>query len=428
MKTYDKYKPSGIDWLGDIPSHWDVKRLKYCASINDDVLNEDTDKNYEMEYVDISSVQNGQITGKENYLFPEAPSRARRMVKDGDIIVSTVRTYLKAITRINKPRSNMIVSTGFAVVRPQKINSDFLGNLFFSEYLIAEIISRSVGVSYPAINSSEIGDIKIPLPPPSEQPPIANYLDEKTVQIDKLITNKQKLIKLLKEERTSIINEAVSGKGKNWEKKKLKYIALIKYGLGQPPKQKDDGLPLIRATNVERGKINEKDLLFVDPDDVPYDRDPVLKENDIIVVRSGAYTADSAIIPKKFEGAITGYDMVVRVVNDNPFFIAFCLLSEDVLINQLYLHRLRAAQPHLNKEELGETILFIPSKEEQTAIVRHIENETQKIDNTISKIEKEIELMREYRTALISEVVTGKVDVREHNLKKKPVAMKESTV
>ena len=128
-------------------------------------------------------------------------------------------------------------------------------------------------------------------------------------------------------------------------------------------------------------------------------------------MRSGAYTADSAIIPKEYEGAITGYDMVVRVINADSIFISYCLLSNYVLINQLYLHRLRAAQAHLNKEELGETLLLLPPSQEQQSIVRHIETSTQKIDATTSKIEKEIELLQEYRMALISEVVTGKIKV-----------------
>ena len=262
-----------------------------------------------------------------------------------------------------------------------------------------------------------------------EEIAITNYLDEKTAQIDKLIAEKRRLIELLKEERLGVINQAVT-RGINphaklkpsgiawlgdipehWEVKRLKFITKIKYGLGQPPNQKDDGLPLIRATNVERGRVVEKDLLFVDPEDIPYDRDPILKENDIIVVRSGAYTADSAIIPKKFDGAIAGYDMVLRVYKDSPYFIAFCLLSNYVLINQLYLERLRAAQPHLNKEELGETLIMLPPIEEQKQIVEFIETATGKIDATIATIEKEIGFLREYRTALISEVVTGKIKV-----------------
>jgi len=203
----------------------------------------------------------------------------------------------------------------------------------------------------------------------------------------------------------------------HWKIKRLKYSALIKYGLGQPPKQKDDGLPLIRATNIERGKIVDKGLVFIDPDDVPYDRDPVLKEHDIIVVRSGAYTADSALIPKKYEGAITGYDMVVRAIEENPIFIAYCLLSDYVLVKQLYLNKLRAAQPHLNKEELGDTLLLLPLKDEQPAIAAYLDDKTAQIDKLIANKQKLIDLLKEERTAIINQAVTKGINP---NAKLKP--------
>ncbi|MDE0561560.1 restriction endonuclease subunit S, partial [Algoriphagus sp. NF] len=195
---------------------------------------------------------------------------------------------------------------------------------------------------------------------------------------------------------------------------RLKYVGKTKYGLGQPPKQKIDGLPIIRATNVFRGKIDEKDLVFVDPDDIPYERDPILRTDDIIVVRSGAYTADSAIIPSKYDGAVTGYDMVFRC-NENffPKFVAFGLLSDYILKRQLIMHSLRAAQPHLNREELGETIIAVPSFEEQKTIVQKIETECSAIEAKKAKTQKLINLLTEYRTALISEVVTGKIKVTD---------------
>jgi type I restriction enzyme S subunit len=130
------------------------------------------------------------------------------------------------------------------------------------------------------------------------------------------------------------------------------------------------------------------------------------------VVRSDAYTADSAIIPREFDGAITGYDMVVRAEQINPLFLSYCILSDYVLVRQLYLHCLRATQPHLNREELGETIILVPDEEEQLQIVNYIQTINAKIDGTISKLEKEIVLLNEYCTVLISEVVTGKVDIR----------------
>jgi type I restriction enzyme S subunit len=283
-----------------------------------------------------------------------------------------------------------------------------------------------VGEDRDGLNLELIKGIILPKPPLNEQLNITSYLDKKTALIDSTIRQKERLLELLQEERTAIINRAVTrGLDPNvpmkdsgvewlgqipehWEVIKIKYIAELKYGLGQPPKYKEDGLPLIRATNVYRGDIDENDLVFVDPEDVPWERDPVLKKGDIIVVRSGAYTADSAIIPQKYDGAITGYDMVVRATGILDEFLALCLLSDYVLLAQLYQHRLRAAQPHLNREELGETVILLPPLSEQEGIVKKVKLERGAIDSTIITVRKQRLLLQEYRTTLINDVVTGK--------------------
>ncbi|WP_296621762.1 restriction endonuclease subunit S, partial [Marivirga sp.] len=197
-----------------------------------------------------------------------------------------------------------------------------------------------------------------------------------------------------------------------WSIKRIKQIGEIKYGLGQPPKELIGGLPIIRATNVFRGQIDEKNMLYVDPEDVPYSRDPVLREDDIIVVRSGAYTADSAIIPKKYAGAITGYDMVLRC---NPGisakFISYCLLSKYVLNDQMLLSSLRAAQPHLNKEELGNTYIFLPRYSDQVKIADRLDKLYINISNVLNNTKKQIKILQDYRKSLIHECVTGKKQV-----------------
>lgn len=326
---------------------------------------------------------------------------------------------LKVETTVNQACCVLANSTVF----------DYRIPFYFLLAIRQEIINLSFGGGQPNISQEIVKTIKIPCPSPPEQTSIANYLDTKTTEIDQTIADKEALINLYEEEKKALINEAVT-KGLNpnaklkrsgidwlgdipehWEMKKLKYLGIIKYGLGQPPKEKEDGLPLIRATNIERGIITENNLIFVDPDDIPYERDPVLKENDIIIVRSGAYTADSAIIPKKYEGAITGYDMVFRPNKVVPQFIAYCFLSNYVLNIQLIPLTIRAAQPHLNREELGDTIILFPPLKEQTAIVQHIETETAIINDKINLAKQEIELLKEYGQALIFEAVTGKIKV-----------------
>src|SRR5581483_2963900 len=167
--TYSDYKPAGVEWLGNMPAHWKVKRLKYSTSINDENLPESTSPDFEFGYVDISSVDaSAGITAVEEMVFEDAPSRARRIVRDGDTIVSTVRTYLRAIASVRAPRENLIVSTGFAVIRPKVIKSGFLSYALKESGFVEAVMARSVGVSYPAINASEIGMIRIPLPPSIE--------------------------------------------------------------------------------------------------------------------------------------------------------------------------------------------------------------------------------------------------------------------
>ena len=433
MKTYEKYKPSGIEFIGDIPEKWESSLLKRFCNVTDGSHFSPKSENIGKPYVSVKDIGENSIDLENCNKI--ADEDFDLLVRNGccptenDILLTKDETIGRAAI-VTKEYEPFVVLSSLGILSPnEKVNSRFLYFYLISGINVDQMFSTIRGSALTRLTIERIKTLVFICPTLPEQTAIADYLDEKTEQIDKLIANKERLIKLLKEERTAIINQAVT-KGINpdaklkpsgidwlgdipehWEVKRFKFVAKIKYGLGQPPNQKDDGLPLIRATNVERGRIVEKDLIFVDPEDIPYDRDPILKEDDIIIVRSGAYTADSAIIPKKYDGAVAGYDMVVRVYEDSPVFISYCLLSNYVLINQLYLERLRAAQPHLNKEELGETLILLPKIEEQKEIVKFIESKTNEIDSTISKIEKEIELIKEYRTALISEVVTGKIKV-----------------
>ncbi len=213
LDPHPKLRPSGIDWLGAVPEHWDVMRLKHSTSINDETLSETTNPGFEMSYVDISSVhQIRGIVAVEEITFGDAPSRARRVVRDGDTIVSTVRTYLRAIAPVSNAPSNMIVSTGFAVVRPRRVFPAFLSYALRESGLIDAIVARSVGVSYPAVNASEIGALPIPLPEKGEQKAIAEFLDRETAKINSIVAKVEAAIKRLQVYRAALITAAVTGK------------------------------------------------------------------------------------------------------------------------------------------------------------------------------------------------------------------------
>lgn len=209
-----KLKPSGVDWLGDVPEHWEVKPLKWWADINRETLGQNTPEDFAFDYVDISAVGTGMLTAPpERMTFKASPSRARRIVRLGDTLVSTVRTYLKAIWYVDQDRSDLIASTGFAVLSPHKqVSPRFFAFALQSAAFINLVISRSDGVAYPAINETRLGSLKLALPPTlGEQDEIIAYLDEATVTYDQAIRSAQDEIALIQEFRTRLIADVVTG-------------------------------------------------------------------------------------------------------------------------------------------------------------------------------------------------------------------------
>lgn len=272
LPRYESYKDSGVQWLGEIPSHWDVKQLKFAVTCNDEALGENTEPDYEILYVDISNVSLTEgIKHKEELLFENSPSRARRVVKSGDVLVSTVRTYLKAITYVESAEENLIASTGFAVLRPsKKFDSKFIGYWIQSEGMVGNIVANSVGVSYPAINSTDLVRLPIVELPLSEQKNIADFLDKRLAQVDALISKQETLLEKLAEQRVALISHAVT-KGLNpdvemkesgiswlgkvptsWYLAKFKYVANISYGVGgEIDRSLMEGINLISLPNVK---------------------------------------------------------------------------------------------------------------------------------------------------------------------------------
>ena len=208
-------KDSGIEWIGEIPEGWDTKRLKHCTFINKKSLSEDTEGDYEFTYIDIGSVNSkGVISGLQNVTFGTSPGRARRILSKGDTIVSTVRTYLQSVAYFENPKPNLVCSTGFAVLTPKQeyLVPKYLYYLISSRKLIHEIMRRSVGVSYPAINASELGNLHCLIPDKYIQEEIVDYLDSKIVDIGHLVSDIQRSIELLEEYKQSLITAAVTGK------------------------------------------------------------------------------------------------------------------------------------------------------------------------------------------------------------------------
>jgi len=210
-----RLKPSGIEWVGDVPEHWVIKPLKHWVAINKCALSEKTQPDYSFNYLDIGSVGTGfLIKTPEKLYFSDAPSRARRILKKGDSIISTVRTYLKAIYFVDSIEDNLIASTGFAVLSPKEnVYPEYLGYLIQSSVFIDQVTANSVGIAYPAIAETKIGSFNIALPPnKEEQEMILHEIKVKTASIDLSISHTQQEIDLINEYRTRIISDVITGK------------------------------------------------------------------------------------------------------------------------------------------------------------------------------------------------------------------------
>ena len=210
-------KDSGIDWIGQVPGGWGVKPLKYLASYDDETLTQsEINSNQKINYVDIGAVEFTKgINSYQEISMSEAPSRARKIAKKGDTIISTVRTYLKAIAYVN---DDYIVSTGFCVVRPKKVNSKYLNYAIMSDSFTGPVSKYAWGVSYPAISSSQLVNIPIPFPESiEEQLSIVDYLDHKMLQINQLIDIKQEQIDNINKQRQTLIYDYVTGKRRGKE-------------------------------------------------------------------------------------------------------------------------------------------------------------------------------------------------------------------
>ena len=428
-RPYPKYKPSGVEWLGEVPDGWEVKPLKVIATFNDDVLSENFGEDEEIEYVDIGSVSlETGIECTETFRFGDAPSRARRRVRDGDVIASTVRTYLKAIAPVVAPPATLIVSTGFAVIRPRNgLDSHFAKFSLQSGYFVDEVISRSTGVSYPAINASEMAAISLTLPPLPEQHQIASFLDRECGKLDALQAKQERLIELLKEKRQALISHAVT-RGldptaklkpsgiewlgevpEHWRVFPAKRVSSIFVPQRNKPELNADGDGVCWMT-MEQMRAEEitTTALWVSEQAARDAGTRILKSGAVIASCVGTFglaTINNAdvIINQQLQAFIPSDQVEAK-------FLRHCVINSAGYFDQIGT---AATITYVNQLGFENMPIALPPLAEQRAIVAHLDEKCGKIDELKAKAERAIALLKERRSALISAAVTGKIDVRD---------------
>jgi type I restriction enzyme S subunit len=425
-----------------IPDHWEIKRLKFVAEINPETLPDDANSDYLFNYLDISSVDSdGRIVATEATSFGAAPSRARRIVRKGDTLLSTVRTYLTAIAHIAENVDDLIASTGFAVLRPApSLDSRFFFRLIQSKPFVTNVVAYSEGVGYPAISPSTLATLPAWVPPLPEQRAIAAFLDRETAKIDSSLAKKERLIELLGEKRTSLISHAVTGGldpsvplkdtgiewlgqiPARWQVKRLKFcLASIEQGWSPSCENR-------RAEPEEWGvlKVGCVNGTQFDPSEqkaLPVEVQPIveleIKPGDILVSRANTRELlGSAALVYDVRPRLLLCDKLYRLkVLPHAADSAYLVMLLGSKFARYQLERdatgTSGSMQNIGQDTVENLLVPVPPLDEQVRMRNQMARETVKTDALIAKIRDAIDKLREYRIALISAAVTGKIDVRE---------------
>ena len=390
-------------------------RLKNIATLNDDQLREDEDPEFVFEYVDVGSVGLGFLVDQpEKVSFGEAPTRARRWVKAGDTIVSTVRTYLRAILPIDEGLNDVIVSTGFAVVRPRPgIDHRFLAWALQSDSFVEEVVARSTGVSYPAIAPSGMADIPVSVPAErSHQQLAADFLDRETHRIDALIGAKRRMIDLLHEKLQGAIDAAIPAT----ELVMLRRgAAFWNSNVDKVINESEEPALLCNYTDVYYGSYLESTEGFQHGSVTPTELVRYSLQRGDVLITKDSETADDIGVPAYVAAdldAVCGYHLTMIRCDPERWrgaFLYWAFRSQAVR-DQLAVAANGVTRFGLTQEAIGSLKLPMPDTKKQGAIEERLRRLSGTIDAAEEAFTRQLDLLAEYRQALITQAVTGQLD------------------
>ena len=423
FEKYSSYKDSGVEWLGEIPEHWEVKPLKHLLlKIIDNRGRTPIFGNIGIPMLEISNITYG-IKSPSNVFSKFVDENIvkhyeRDKVKIDDLLISTVGAT-SGKTVIIKEEPNYFIAQNVVGLRVNiNVISDFLFYVLNSSYFYTSLQLINKGNTIDSLKVSIFINNICFIPSKEEQTKIASFLDKKTAQIDEVISQKEKLIELLKERKQIVINDAVT-KGLD---KNVEFVDSGVEWIGKIPKHWK--LERLGSNFIERReKVSDKDFepLSVTKNGVVPQLDSAAKSNDgdnRKLVRKGDFVINSRSDRKgssglsKLDGSVSLINIVLKPIDINSDF-SHILLKSNGFIEEFYRngHGIVADLWTTRFWDMKSIMLAIPPKDEQIKIVEHIENQTTKIDIAIELQQNYISKLKEYKASLIDSVVTGKVKV-----------------
>lgn len=416
---YEKYKDSGIAWIGEIPEHWEVKKIKnICSQTN---IKENS-KGNPLLYIGLENIESG--SGKYVNTTSEVDGIANRFCKN-NVLFGKLRPYL---SKVYLAKSDGICSTEFIVYDTKENDCHFIHKLLLSQSFIDVVNSSTYGAKMPRANSEFINNIYIQIPPIQEQQQIATYLDQKCSEIDELIILQEEMITKLQSYKQSVITEAVTkGLDKNVPLKDsgIEWIGEIpehwictvfkkflsepmQYGANEPAEECNYNDPrYIRITDIKDDGTLRDDTFKSLP--LEKAKEYMLTKGDLLFARSGATVGKTFLYKEDYAACFAGYLIKARCNKNEllPNFVFYYTLS-NVYQNWKNSIFIQSTIQNIGADKYSVMPIIIPPLSEQQSIADYLDQKCSEIDELISIKQQKIEKLKDYKKSLIFECVTGK--------------------
>ena len=421
----EQMKSSGIDWIGDIPESWSIKRIKYCTDI---IMGQSPDSNLIKEDNGIYPFMQGNAEFTNLYpkpsLYCDFPNKVSRV---GDILMS-VRA---PVGELNISDREYGIGRGLCSIRPAYFNTKYFWYFMLKSKGDFSVFSN--GSTFEAITTENLLNFPCVVPGIQEQQAIADFLDKECAQIDSIATDLEKQIALLQQYKKSLITETVT-KGldksvpmkdsgvewigeipEHWDVEPIKYRVTFHNGdrgENYPSKSElqSEGIPFINAGHLEGDGLNMDNMDYISEEKYRIMGGVKLRSGDILYCLRGS-VGKNAIVDMN-QGTVASSLVAIRSVRISAEYLYYCLNShiEEV---QRYWWDNGTAQPNLSADNLGKYKICIPPVEEQKAIVKYLNNICSQIDNLIIGKKKQLSTIQQHKKSLIYEYVTGKKRVKK---------------
>ena len=439
FRPYPEYKDSGVEWLGPIPTHWEVKRLKNVASVNPSKSEIGTaPPSLQVSFVPMEAV--GEFGGLDLTSNRELGEVANGYTyfREGDFLVAKITPcFENGKGALARGLENGIGfgTTELHVLRPtQQLEARFLAYVAFTDVFRKLGQAEMKGAAgQQRVPDDFVSGFAVPLPRLAEQRVIADFLDRETAKIDVLVAKKERVIELLQEKRTALITQAVT-KGldpnvsmkdsgvewlgkipMHWEVRPLKRVSpALTVGVVVNPSTyvSDEGVPFLYGSDIKEGRIAHETARRMELQQSKALSKSRLHQGDLVMVRVGA-PGVTAVVPPELEGANCASILIIRGSESFDSQWLCYALNSGAVRYQVEIVQYGAAQEQFNVSHAVEFLVPCPPADEQRTIAAALGNQTAKIDALIGGILRGIEWLKEFRTALICAAVTGKIDVRE---------------